>query len=74
MIRFKIRTSAIGAIALVALGAIGFTVRAQEPLKLDAIDVQTLAGQQVQLKLHLSGPAPEPKKEIRNEEKTEKKN
>ncbi len=33
---------------------------AQEPLKLDAIDVQTLAGQQVQLKLHLSGPAPEP--------------
>src|ERR1700730_13022672 len=60
MIRFKIRTSAIGAIALVALSAIGFTVRAQEPLKLDAIDVQTLAGQQVQLKLHLSGPAPEP--------------
>src|SRR6202451_1021861 len=60
MIRFKIRTSAIGAIALVALSAIGFTVSAQEPLKLDAIDVQTLAGQQVQLKLHLSGPAPEP--------------
>ncbi|HEY4971765.1 MAG TPA: AMIN domain-containing protein, partial [Steroidobacteraceae bacterium] len=60
MIRFKIRTSAIGAIALVALSAIGVTVRAQEPLKLDAIDVQTLAGQQVQLKLHLSGPAPEP--------------
>jgi type IV pilus assembly protein PilQ len=60
MIRFKIRTSAIGAIALVALSAIGFTVRAQDPLKLDAIDVQTLAGQQVQLKLHLSGPAPEP--------------
>ncbi|MHB8475175.1 MAG: type IV pilus secretin PilQ [Steroidobacteraceae bacterium] len=60
MIRLKIRTSAIGAMALVALSAIGFTVRAQDPLKLDAIDVQTLAGQQVQLKLHLSGPAPEP--------------
>src|ERR1700722_9862475 len=60
MIKFKMRASAIGAIALVALSAIGFTVRAQEPLKLDAIDVQTLAGQQVQLKLHLSGPAPEP--------------
>jgi type IV pilus assembly protein PilQ len=60
MIRFNIRTSAVGAIALIALSAIGFTVRAQEPLKLDAIDVQTLAGQQVQLKLHLSGPAPEP--------------
>src|ERR1700720_2771157 len=60
MIRFKIRTSAIGAIALVALSAIGFTVRAQDPLKLESIDVQTLSGQQVQLKLHLSGPASEP--------------
>ena len=60
MIRFKIRTSVIGAMALLALSAIGFTVRAQDPLKLDAIDVQTLSGQQVQLKLHLSGPAPEP--------------
>jgi type IV pilus assembly protein PilQ len=60
MIRFKIRTSAIAAISLLALSAIGFTVRAQDPLKLDAIDVQTLSGQQVQLKLHLSGPAPEP--------------
>src|SRR5450631_273557 len=60
MIRFKIRTSTIGAMALVALSAIGFTVRAQEPLKLDAMDVQTLSGQQVQLKLHMSGPAPEP--------------
>jgi type IV pilus assembly protein PilQ len=60
MIRFKIRTSAVGAMALLALSTIGFTVRAQDPLKLDAIDVQTLSGQQVQLKLHLSGPAPEP--------------
>src|SRR6202023_698535 len=38
----------------------GFMARAQEPNKLDAIDVQTLSGQQVQLKLHLGGPAPEP--------------
>ena len=66
MSRFKIRTSAaLGAvarsvIALVALGAIGFTARAADPLKLESIDVQTLAGQQVQLKLHLSGPASEP--------------
>ena len=60
MIRFKIRTAMIGAMALVALSAIRFTVRAQEPLKLESIDVQTLSGQQVQLKLHLSGPAPEP--------------
>ena len=29
-------------------------------LKLESIDVQTLSGQQVQLKLHMSGPAPEP--------------
>ena len=49
-----------GAMALLALGAISLTARAQDPLKLEAVDVQTLAGQQVQLKLHLSGPAPEP--------------
>ena len=60
MIRFKIQTAAIGAMALVALGAISFTARAADTLKLESIDVQTLAGQQVQLKLHMSGPAPEP--------------
>jgi type IV pilus assembly protein PilQ len=36
------------------------TARAADQLKLESIDVQTLSGQQVQLKLHLSGPAPEP--------------
>src|SRR5882762_3108720 len=60
MSRFKIRTGIIGAMALLALGAISFTVQAADPLKLESIDVQTLAGQQVQLKLHMSGPAPEP--------------
>jgi type IV pilus assembly protein PilQ len=50
----------LGAMALLALGAISLTARAQDPLKLESIDVQTLSGQQVQLKLHLSGPAPEP--------------
>ena len=60
MIRFKTRTAMIGAMALLALGAISFTARAADPVKLESIDVQTLAGQQVQLKLHLSGPAPEP--------------
>ncbi|GAC1665807.1 MAG: type 4a pilus secretin PilQ [Steroidobacteraceae bacterium] len=60
MIRFKIRSSTIGAIALVALSAIGFTARAEDPNKLESIDVQTLAGQQVQLRLHMSGPATEP--------------
>ena len=60
MSRFKIRTGIIGAMALLALGAISFTVRAADPLKLESIDVQTLSGQQVQLKLHMNGPAPEP--------------
>jgi type IV pilus assembly protein PilQ len=61
MIRFKIRTAMIGAMALVALSAFNFRVQAQgaDSLKLETIDVQT-SGQQVQLKLHLSGPAPEP--------------
>ena len=59
MFRIKIRTSVIGAIALIALGAISFTARAADPLKLESMDVQT-SGQQVQIKLHMSGPAPEP--------------
>src|SRR6202789_4066593 len=61
MIRFKIRTATVGALALVALSAFNFRVQAQgaDSLKLESIDVQT-SGQQVQLKLHLSGPAPEP--------------
>ena len=61
MIRFKIRTAMIGAMALLTLSAFNFRVLAQgaEPLKLETVDVLT-SGQQVQLKLHLSGPAPEP--------------
>src|SRR5277367_4921712 len=59
MIRFKIRTATIGAMALLGLSAISFAAWAADPLKLESIDVQT-SGQQVQLKLHLSGPAPEP--------------
>src|SRR5271165_5163516 len=60
MIRFKIRTAMVGAMALLALGAISFAAQAADPLKLESIEVQTLSGQQVQLKLHLNGPAPEP--------------
>jgi type IV pilus assembly protein PilQ len=60
MIRLKIRTAMIGMMALVALTAAAFEARAADPVKLESIDVQTLSGQQVQLKLHLSGPAPEP--------------
>jgi type IV pilus assembly protein PilQ len=59
MIRIKTRTAMIGAMALLVLGAISFTARADDPLKLESVDVQT-SGQQVLLKLHLSGPAPEP--------------
>jgi type IV pilus assembly protein PilQ len=60
MSRIKTRTAMIGAMALLTLGAISFTARAADPLKLESIDVQTLSGQQVQLKLHMNGPAPEP--------------
>src|SRR5271155_3854189 len=61
MIRFKIRTAMIGAMALLALSAFNFRVLAQgaEPLKLQTIDVLP-SGQQVQLNRPLSGPAPEP--------------
>jgi type IV pilus assembly protein PilQ len=60
MSRFKIRTAMLSAMALLALGAINLSAWADDPLKLESIDVQTLSGQQVQLKLHMSGPAPEP--------------
>jgi type IV pilus assembly protein PilQ len=50
----------MSAMAFVALAAISFTARADDPVQLQSIDVQTLSGQQVQLKLHMSGPAPEP--------------
>jgi type IV pilus assembly protein PilQ len=60
MIRIQYRTAMLSAMALVALTAISLTARAADPVQLQSIDVQTLSGQQVQLKLHMSGPAPEP--------------
>jgi type IV pilus assembly protein PilQ len=60
MIRFQIRTAMMGAVAVIALAAASFTAQAADPVQLTSIDVQTLSGQQVQLKLHMSGPAPEP--------------
>ncbi|MGO9932644.1 MAG: type IV pilus secretin PilQ [Steroidobacteraceae bacterium] len=60
MMRIQIRSAMLGAMAFVALTAISFTARAADPVKLESIDVQTLSGQQVQLKLHMNGPAPEP--------------
>ncbi len=59
MIRIKLRTM-MGAMAFVTLAAVSLSARAADPVQLTAIDVQTLSGQQVQLKLHMSGPAPEP--------------
>jgi type IV pilus assembly protein PilQ len=60
MIRTRIRTAVMGATAVVALAAASITAQAADPVQLQSIDVQTLSGQQVQLKLHMSGPAPEP--------------
>ena len=59
MIKFQIRTAMIGAYVLIALSALSLKAQAADPVKLEAIDVQT-QGQQVQLKLRLSGPAPDP--------------
>src|ERR1700684_1336228 len=60
MFRIQYRAAMMSAMALVALTAISLTARAADPVQLQSIDVQTLSGQQVQLKLHMSGPAPEP--------------
>ncbi len=60
MIGIQIRTAMLRASVLIALVAAGVTAQAADPTKLQSIDVQTLSGQQVQLKLHLDGPAPEP--------------
>ncbi len=60
MSRIQIRTAMMGAMAFFALAAVSITARAADPVQLTSIDVQTLSGQQVQLKLHMSGPAPEP--------------
>jgi type IV pilus assembly protein PilQ len=60
MIRFKIRTATALAIVLAAVFGLNLKAHAADPNKLESIEVQTLSGQQVQLKLHLSGPATEP--------------
>jgi type IV pilus assembly protein PilQ len=60
MIRIQVRTAMMCATAFFALAVVSFTARAADPVQLTSIDVQTLSGQQVQLKLHMSGPAPEP--------------
>ncbi|HMD73050.1 MAG TPA: type IV pilus secretin PilQ [Steroidobacteraceae bacterium] len=54
------RMVTIAAVTLTALASINTLARAADPNTLQSIDVQTLSGQQVQLKLTLSGPASEP--------------
>jgi type IV pilus assembly protein PilQ len=46
--------------SLLTIGLLAPTAGAQEALRLEAIDVQPLAGQQVELRLRLSGAASEP--------------
>src|SRR5271154_28739 len=63
MTRIKIRMAMIGAMALVVMSAFALKTQAQgapDALKLESVDVQTLSNNQVQLKLHLSGPATQP--------------
>jgi type IV pilus assembly protein PilQ len=45
---------------LLAIGLLPSVTQAQDALRLEGIDVQPLPGQQVELRLRLSGPAPEP--------------
>jgi type IV pilus assembly protein PilQ len=47
-------------VSFVALASVSFLANAQGGLRLEAIDVQPLGGQQVELRLRLSGAAPEP--------------
>src|SRR5450755_1093116 len=60
MSRFHKRLTTIAAMFAVACVSFALRTQAAEPNNLESIDVQALSGQQVVLKLHLSGPAPEP--------------
>src|SRR5688572_20523113 len=51
---------ACAAVALATVALSGGAFAQTESTKLEAIDVQTLPGQQLQLRLRMSGPAPEP--------------
>ncbi len=60
MIRLQNRLMALAALLFLACAAPGSKALAEEPNRLEAIDVQNLSGQQVQLKLRMSGPAAAP--------------
>jgi type IV pilus assembly protein PilQ len=51
---------ALSLCCFLAAGLLPFAAPAQDAPRLEAIDVQPLPGQQVELRLRLSGPAPEP--------------
>jgi type IV pilus assembly protein PilQ len=52
--------SAASFVSFVVLASVSFMAHAQGDLRLESIDVQPLGGQQVELRLQLSGAAPEP--------------
>ncbi|MDP9064325.1 MAG: type IV pilus secretin PilQ [Pseudomonadota bacterium] len=64
MFRIKTPTAIFAALLFAAVGTLSGRAHAADPVadtvKLESIEVQTVAGKQVQLKLHMSGPAPEP--------------
>src|SRR5260221_10110161 len=60
MISFNIRTATTLAIVLAAVSGVNLKALAADANKLESIEGQTLSGQQVQLKLHLSRPPAEP--------------
>src|SRR5579871_2180947 len=60
MFSTQIRTAIKSAAACFALSLAAIGAQAADPTKLESVDVQTSSGQQVQLKLHMNGPAPEP--------------
>jgi type IV pilus assembly protein PilQ len=60
MISFKTHTAMTLAFVLAAVSGLNLAAHAADPNKLESLEVQTLSGQQVQLKLHMSGPAAEP--------------
>ena len=58
---FRILSTCASLVALGVLGTISSSpVRAADPPKLESIDVQPLPGQQLQVIMKLSGPAPQP--------------
>ena len=56
----RLVASAASFVSFVVLASVSFMAHGQGDLRLEALDVQPLGGQQVELRLRLSGPVPEP--------------